>query len=77
MKLSDECESFLNKYRTQKMAVETAWNAIPKNCPFYEMAPEEYDSHSYEHKEMCSLALKLAECLLVERMTDAWKVDKI
>ena len=24
---------------------EEAWKDIPKNCPFYEMAPEKYDHY--------------------------------
>lgn len=52
---------------------EEAWKDIPKNCPFYEMAPEKYDHYEACGREEAALALQVVAVLL--RRRDAYLVD--
>ena len=56
-----------------RISREEAWKDIPKNCPFYEMAPEKYDHYEACRQVETAFALQVVTVLL--RRRDAYLVD--
>jgi hypothetical protein len=56
-----EMEKLIENYVVLKTEVLAARSAIPRNCPFREMAPTEYAAWERAYQKMCDAALEIAE----------------
>ena len=51
----------LENHKRLRQQAKEAWERIPKNCPFYEMAPELYDSFECASEEFKRNAVKIVD----------------
>ena len=61
--MTDELIKLVGEYEEAKELRHKAWSKIPKNCPFYEMAPKEYDDYESAYNTVRDKAVEIAECV--------------
>jgi len=61
--MTDELFKRLKEYEQAKILKDEAWKKIPKNCPFYEMAPDEYDNYEFAYNHARDKAVEIADYL--------------
>jgi hypothetical protein len=54
-------EKLIENYLELRALAEKARAAIPRDCPFYEMAPDKYDAWDRAYRGMCEAARGIAE----------------
>ena len=64
-KMTDELFKRLKEYEQAKIVRQEAWEKIPKNCPFYEMAPAEYDNYESAYNHARDKAVEIADYLII------------
>ena len=63
--MTDELFKRLKEYEQAKILKDEAWKKIPKNCPFYEMAPDEYDNYESAYNHTRDKAVEIADYLII------------